>query len=185
MAGMNDLLRGAIPVVVLLITVALVIAIGAEILIKNQQIYDVNDFDASIVNETQNLTINGLNVTVILDNDQVDNETISIFGARNGTGLESTGDGMGLINPIGNYTTTEVGGVILTNPNYYNLDYNISYTFQNQVKDAAFNGTAQGLVGIETFSSFQPTFAVILIAVLIIGLLVVGFGAIGIRVINR
>ncbi len=125
MVGMNDLMRGAIPVVVLLITVALVIAIGSEILIKNQAIYDNKNFDQSIVNETQNLTINGLNVSVTLDNGEVNNETIEIFGSRNGTGLDTVSDGMGLIAPIGNYTTTEGGKIILTNPDYYNLDYNI------------------------------------------------------------
>ena len=40
---------------------------------------------------------------------------------------------------------------------------------------AAFNATRDGLEGITTFSSFQPTIAVIVVAVIVIGLLLGGF----------
>ena len=40
---------------------------------------------------------------------------------------------------------------------------------------AAFNATADGLSGLTTFSSFQPTIAVIVVAVIVIGLLLGGF----------
>ncbi len=40
---------------------------------------------------------------------------------------------------------------------------------------AAFNASADGLEGITTFSSFQPTIAVIVVAVIVIGLLLGGF----------
>ncbi len=40
---------------------------------------------------------------------------------------------------------------------------------------SAFNATSDGLSGLTTFSSFQPTMAVIVVAVIIIGLLLGGF----------
>jgi len=40
---------------------------------------------------------------------------------------------------------------------------------------AAFNASEQGLAGLTTFSDFQPTIAVIVVAVIIIGLLLGGF----------
>ncbi len=44
---------------------------------------------------------------------------------------------------------------------------------------AAFNATTDGLSGLTTFSSFQPTMAVIVVAVIIIGLLLGGFALAG------
>jgi len=43
------------------------------------------------------------------------------------------------------------------------------------VNSTAFNATGQGLAGLTTFSDFQPTIAVIVVAVIIIGLLLGGF----------
>ncbi len=40
---------------------------------------------------------------------------------------------------------------------------------------AAFNATADGIAGLSTFSSFQPTIAVIVVAVVVIALLLGGF----------
>ena len=47
---------------------------------------------------------------------------------------------------------------------------------ETQTADSAsFNATTDGLSGLTTFSSFQPTMAVIVVAVIIIGLLLGGF----------
>lgn len=43
------------------------------------------------------------------------------------------------------------------------------------INSTSFNATADGLEGITTFSSFQPTIAVIVVAVIVIGLLLGGF----------
>ena len=43
------------------------------------------------------------------------------------------------------------------------------------INSTSFNATRDGLEGITTFSSFQPTIAVIVVAVLVIGLLLGGF----------
>ncbi len=167
MVGMNNVLRGAIPLVLALVVIGLILGVGSQVVQINQDLYDTKDANVVITNES--LTI-AVNTEQNLANNFVDNTTIVVTNAS-GTLAQArwwnnaTGSAFGLINF--NILDTADGELV-----------NVSYTYESQNKDAAFNATVDGLSGLTTFSSFQPTFAVIIVAVLIIILITMGFAAV-------
>ena len=168
--ALNKVLKGAIPGVLILITIALIIAIGSQVVDTTRDLYDTDDSTVSITNESLTVTFN---ILQILANTFIDNTTIVVSNATGfyDQSLFQSSAAESLVGQI-NITTDINDGEIL----------NISYDFNSQNKNAAFNASTDGLAGLTTFSTFQPTFAVIIVAILVISILMIGFVVVGRRV---
>lgn len=167
---LNRILEGAIPAVLLLITIALVLGIGSQVVQTTQDLYDTDDSSVSVTNESITVAFNTLQT---LANTFIDNTSIVISNAT------------------GNYdqslfqssaAESLIGQINITNDINDGELVNVSYDFTSQNKNTAFNASTDGLSGLLTFSSFQPTIAVIIVSILVIGILLVGFVVVGRRV---
>ncbi len=168
---LNKILRGAIPVVLLLITVALVLSIGSQVVDTTKVLYDDKDATVSVVNESLTVAVNTVQV---LGNPFIVNTTVVVSNSTGNLAQarwwnNATGARFGQI--VFNVLDTADGELV-----------NVSYNFVSQNKNAAFNASQDGLSGLATFSDFQPTFAIIVVAVLILALLIMGLVAVGMRV---
>jgi len=166
----NKVLQGAIPVVLLLVTLALILGIGSQVIDTTQVLYDTDDANVDVVNETTTVTFNVLDQLV---NTIIDNTTVVV---TNGTvtfdqSFWEMSAAQAVLGQINISNSVNDGDLV-----------NITYTFQSQNKNAAFNATQDGLAGMTTFSNFQPTIAVIVVAVLVVAILLVGFAVVGRRV---
>lgn len=166
----NNVLQGAIPVVLILITIAFVLGVGSQVISKSQDIYDTEDSVITITNESFTAAFN---VATALTNSQIDNSSVVVSNSTGNyaQGLWEMGENLASFGQI-NLTTSINDGQSL----------NVSYDFTSSDKNVAFNASESGLEGLSTFSGFQPTFAIIAIAVLVIAVLMIGFLVVGGRI---
>ena len=159
--GQADILRQAPAAVILLVVIAVVIGVGSQVLDTVQTTQDVNDEVGSVVNETLTVAVNTFQQ---LDNIRIDNTSVTV---TNGTGDALSFEMLS--------AQAVLGQINVTDAINDGLSANVSYSFTIRVESASFNATADGLSGLTTFSGFQPTIAVIVVAVIVIGLLLGGF----------
>lgn len=171
MVGMNTVLRGASPVVIALVVIAIILGVGSQVIDTSKEIYNDNDATVSTTNESLTVVFNTfqqLDRTVIANSSVVvSNSTIGILSQ----GSWEMSNGLSLDGQI-NISDVGLDGTVV----------NITYDSTSRNKNAAFNASEYGLDGLNSFSGFQPSIAIIVIAVLVIALLLVGFAAVGMRI---
>lgn len=174
---LDKILRGALPLVLILITIAVTIGVGSQVIDTTRGLYDTDDTATNVVNESFNISFN---VVQNLNHNFVVNTSMVLRGYWNATSVER-------VLSQGEFELSaafaESGRLNITNTTWDDKFINASYTYTSQDKNTAFNASTDGLAGLATFSSFQPTFAVIIVAVLILMLLIFGLVFVGMRII--
>lgn len=172
-ARTSIILSGTVVVVVALMVLSLVLSFSGEIVTKLQDTQLVTGSN-TIINESITPTINGITQ---LNQILIDNVTVTVHN------VTISGSGGLLLQTSWNMNSTQglAGQINISNSSYVGGILNVTYTYQTVDHSVAFNASGDGLSGLTSFSSFQPTFAVIAIAVIVIGLLLGGFAAIGLR----
>ncbi len=108
------------------IVLTLIIIVSVGIAFTGQQVDELTSTN-SITNESFNASV--INTEISLANDNIQG-TPTVLGSLNGSS-DQTFDGMGIIN-AGNYTIDNAGGVInMSQSNFANGVYNISYSFRS------------------------------------------------------
>jgi len=159
--GQADVLRQAPAAVVILVVIAVIVGVGATILDQISVQQDTNDASTSVVNESLTVSFNTIQT---LTNTRLDNTTVTV--------TNSTGASLSFLMSA---AQGAAGQINITDATNDGNDANVSYTFNARIQSAALNATGDGLSGLTTFSGFQPTMAVIVVAVIVISLLLGGF----------
>lgn len=148
------------PMAIAILTVAVVLGLGASILSSFQT--SQTDLAASYGNET--LTWTGNNTAMGLSEARVIASSVVLY--NNGT----------LVNQGNNYT---VGSNTITVVNttstvtWVTSDLNATYSYQ--YGSYARNSSDYGLTGVTTLASYVPTIALVIIASIVIGIILVFF----------
>ncbi len=168
---LNMVLRGAVPVILVLVLIAFVLSIGSQVVDTTKALYDTDDAVVSITNESLTVAFNTIQT---LANERVDNTSLVVSNATGNyaQALFEMSAAQGVVGQINISTDINDGEEV-----------NVTYDFTSTNKNAAFNASVDGLSGLTTFSDFQPTFAIIVVAILVIAVLIFGLVFVGMRVI--
>lgn len=159
---MADGLKVAVPVVLTLLFLAIILAVAGTMLLKIQ---DTQTNEISSRKDNNSINGSGLvsltHTRILLNTVNVSNVTTLNIHQTGNWSMNATDAANGRINISGPYADKAV---------------NVSYDFTNVTRSLAYNATEDGLVGVDTFSDFQPTIATIAVAIVIILLILGGLG---------
>ncbi len=157
----GNILNQAPILVVGILVLAVVLAIGIQVLDEIQDIQDTNDEGGSVVNES---LVVATNTFQQLNNARISSATVTVTNAT-GVALAFV-----MLAP-----QADLGQINITDSLNDGNDANVSYSFTVTIQSSSFNATGDGILGLATFSGFQVTIAVIVVAVVVISLLLGGF----------
>ena len=159
-----DILKAALPSVLILIILAVTLGVGSQVILKTQETQLVQ-----ATNQQANDSVNvSQNAFATLSYRMIINTTVTVYNSSAGVILQAA-----------NWTMTkadsEAGQINISGASFAGKILNVSYSYVNTTYTTAYNSSQDGLVGLDTFSDFQPTLAVILVAVVVIGALLGGW----------
>lgn len=155
-AQANGILSQAPAVIVIIVILAVILGVGSTVLDKIQDTQ--LPITAKVTNETftaSNTSFTNLGAPAFVPGSVTVSNASGALTSNNFTVSDNT------------------GGIQVTDFHLEGVLLNATYT--SSTGSSAFNATQDGLIGLDAFSDFQPTIAVILVAVIIIGLLLSGF----------
>lgn len=154
----SGILSQAPAAVVILVVIAVILGVGSTVLDK------VGDTQPPILAPVSNEAFTAdFNLFVDLSSPGISGSVV-VNNITTGAVIDAS-----------NYVVQASSGSI--NVSNATLDGHVlNATYTSSTASAAFNTTQDGLAGLTTFSDFQPTIAVIVVAVIIIALLLAGFG---------
>lgn len=167
-----DILKAALPAVLVLVVLAVVLGVGSQVILKTQDTQGTTTTESTI---NESLSANGSiahsgTPTISLN---IHNTSAKVTNVSNDTGYTQVmeqGVHYGLLSD-GTFTMFPQAAGVASG----SWKVNISYNYSKFAQTYSWNASQDGLTGLDTFSEFQPSVAVVLVAVVVIGALLGGW----------